>query len=113
MPRDKEKQREYNRLYNIKNKEILKQNRQTANSKKLSTIRQWRFRGILCFNFDLLYDIFLSTTHCEFCDIKLTTDRYNRSTTKCLDHDHSITDRFNVRGVLCHTCNNKDVLSTN
>jgi hypothetical protein len=31
-------------------------------------------------------------------------------TTRCLDHDHSITDRFNVRGVLCGKCNLKDVL---
>ena len=52
----------------------------------------------------------LKTTQCEICEVKLTIDRYTTSTTRCLDHDHSINDRFNIRGVLCHSCNSKDVL---
>ena len=133
MPQTKEERAEYARLYYIKNKEKISQGRKerdklwrlknkekhkeyfteyykSEKGKKVSTIGQWRHRGILCFDFDLLYDIFLSTTNCEFCNVELTTDRYNTSTTKCLDHNHDINDRFNVRGVLCLSCNVKDVL---
>ena len=125
MPKTKEERKEYMRLYYLKNKETKKENnklwrqknkgyikeyRQTEQGKKSNIIGKWRHLGILCFNFDLLYDIFLKTTNCEFCNVKLTTGRYMTSTTKCLDHDHSINDMFNVRGVLCQSCNIKDVL---
>ena len=104
----------YNNKYYELNKEKLKQNQReynkTEQGKKYHRISSWNEQGILCFDWDMLYDIFLSTTNCEFCDIELTTGRYNTSTTKCLDHDHSINDMFNVRGVLCQSCNTKDVL---
>ena len=127
MPiKDPVKRKEYHRLYRIKNKEKIKQNhinnkeyqreyqreyRQTDKSKKINRIGQWKYIGILCFDYDLLNDIFLKTTNCEFCNVELTTGRYNTSTTKMLDHDHNITDRFNIRGVLCNVCNIKDVLN--
>jgi len=91
-----------------KNKEYYKQYRQSPKGKKSRRICDWKRAGILCFDYDLLYDIFLSTKRCEFCDIELTEGIC--MTTRCLDHDHSITDRFNVRGVLCGRCNLKDVL---
>ena len=112
--KDLEKRKEYNRQYRLKNKEKISQQKKeyhkTEAGKKTHRISQWKNRGILCFDFDLLYDLFLKTTHCEFCNCELTTDRYTQSTTRCLDHDHSITDKFNIRGVLCHLCNFKDVL---
>mgnify|MGYP003660348712 CR=1 FL=1 len=122
MPRDKEKKKEYmkeyNRLYRLKNKENIKKYRndnkerqliynKTEKGKKSMVIGNWRRWGILCFDWDLLYDIFLSITNCEFCNVELNT---NGATRKCLDHDHSINDKFNVRGVLCKSCNFKDVL---
>ena len=116
MPRNLEKQKEYNRLYYIKNKERSlkrgkrKEYEQTDTRKNGNRISKWKQHGILCFDFDLLNHIFLSTTNCEFCNCILTTGRYTTSTTRCLDHDHSINDMFNVRGVLCHSCNTKDVL---
>tara|TARA_R110002167_G_scaffold87389_1_gene236209 strand:+ start:175 stop:522 length:348 start_codon:yes stop_codon:yes gene_type:complete len=114
MTLTKEQKKEYNRLYNIKNKEYYRNynvlHRQSPEGKKSSRISCWKTQGVICFNFDLLYDIFLKTTHCEFCNRELTVDRYNSSTTKCLDHDHSINNRFNIRGVLCHKCNTNDVL---
>jgi len=106
---NKEKVTERNRLYQIKNKQKLIEYRQTDTFKKSHRIGQWKHRGILCFDWNLLYDLFVSTTNCEFCNVELTIDKKPTSTTRCLDHDHSITDRFNIRGVLCHSCNNKDV----
>tara|TARA_R110000787_G_scaffold143192_1_gene256832 strand:+ start:236 stop:661 length:426 start_codon:yes stop_codon:yes gene_type:complete len=107
----KEKLNEQNRLYRLNHKEERKEYirlwQQTDQGKKTNTISNWRHRGILCFDFDLLYDIYLSTTHCEFCQVELNT---NGSTRKCLDHNHDITDRFNIRGILCNSCNVKDVL---
>ena len=134
MPKTKEEIKEYKRLYQIKNKDKIKQWRidnkekikqyridnkdkkslyqKTEQGKKVHRIGQWKYRGILCFDYNLLYDLFVSTTKCEFCNIQLTTGRYNTSTTRCLDHDHSINDKFNIRGVLCNSCNRKDVLKT-
>ena len=108
--KNKEKLKKQTNEYYIKNQEFYKKYRQSDKSKKSNRISKWKEQGILCFNFDLLYDIVLSTTNCEFCQVELTTGRYNTSTTKMLDHDHSIKDKFNVRGVLCNSCNAKDVL---
>ncbi len=130
MPyKDPEKQREYKRLYRLKNKkknkeyfreyylknkehmdkkhsENLKKYKDTEAHKKTQTISRWRFRGILCYDFNLLYDLFLSTNKCEYCECDLNICNKSK---KCLDHDHSINDKFNIRGVICHSCNSKDV----
>jgi len=127
----KEEKREYHRQYRLKNKEKLKEyhkkyskeynikNRDKLNKKainhsktykgiKSTRINKWKSRGILCFNWDLLYDIFLSTKNCEYCNCELTDGLSANS--RCLDHNHNITDKFNIRGVLCRSCNVKDVL---
>ena len=107
---NKEKKKEQIRLYKLNNEEKIKIYKQSEQGKKTHRISNWKRYGIICFNFDLLYDLFVSTDKCEFCDIKLTIDKITTSTTKCLDHDHNITDKFNIRGVLCWSCNIKDVL---
>ena len=94
----------------LKNKEAILKYNTTGKGKIIKIISQWKSRGILCFDYNLLYDIFVKTTNCEFCNVELTIDTITTSTTRCLDHNHNITDRFNVRGVLCHLCNFKDVL---
>ena len=107
---NKQEKKEYNRLYHSENREKIKQKKmewtQTEKGKKSHIISNWRYIGILCFDWDLLYDLFLKTTNCEFCNVELNT---NTKTLKCLDHNHSIKDKFNVRGVLCLSCNIKDV----
>tara|TARA_R110000824_G_scaffold73070_1_gene186246 strand:+ start:207 stop:593 length:387 start_codon:yes stop_codon:yes gene_type:complete len=108
--KNKERINEKMRLYDHKNKEHIKEYRQSQQGKKAGRISNWKQRGILCFDYNLLYDIFVKTTHCEFCNCILTAGRYTTSTTRCLDHNHNITDRFNIRGVLCNSCNIKDVL---
>jgi hypothetical protein len=70
-------------------------------------ISNWKTRGIIFCDYDLLYDIYINTTHCDICKIKFTEDKQRSNTTRCLDHDHNINDCENVRAVVCHSCNNK------
>ena len=109
--KNKEKRKEYDIKYHEKNKEkrneYMKEYRQTPQGKKSNTISQWRERGILFHDYDLLHDIYLSTTHCHFCKCLLNQCGSSR---KCVDHNHDIHDDINVRGILCQVCNTKGVL---
>ena len=109
--KNKKKMDELHKLWILNNKEHIKEYskeyHKSEKGKKIYRIADWKRQGILCFDWNLLYDIFLSTNKCEICEVKQTTDRYTTKTTRCLDHDHSINDRFNVRYVLCHSCNVK------
>jgi len=111
----KEYMKKYDKHYREKNKEYYKQYyRQymkeyinTSKGKKVTRISSWKTQGIIFHDYDLLYDIYIHTTHCDYCKCEL--DKCNKSR-KCLDHDHSTTDIENVRGILCFHCNVKDVL---
>ena len=78
----------------------------TPEKKKKIIIYNWKRYGIIC-NYDEMYEKYLNTNTCDFCkkEIKMSRNR-------CLDHDHNITNSYNVRGVLCRRCNFKDVLKT-
>ena len=56
-------------------------------------------------NFEKIYDIYLSTTNCDKCNILLSNSKQNTPTTKCMDHCH-YTGEF--RRILCHSCNAKE-----
>ena len=88
---------EYDRVYN-----------QTSVGKKRNRISKWKSRGIISDDWDALYERYLNTTQCDSCNVLLTDNSPRTRTTKCLDHDHSIKDRENVRGILCHGCNMND-----
>ena len=89
-----------------------KQNTPTSWGTKGQRVSTWKNRGIIFHDWDLLYDIYTECKVCDYCkcDLKIGFT-YQSSNTKCLDHDHSITDYDNVRGILCMQCNFKDVLS--
>ncbi len=114
---NREKLKEYKRQYYLKNKEKNKKHkaeyqikyRKTKKGHKVQTLCSWKKKGILCFDWDLLYELYINTTHCEYCSVKLIQG-HHKSNCRCLDHDHSITDKFNIRGVLCNSCNLKDEL---
>tara|TARA_R110002049_G_scaffold303820_1_gene498433 strand:+ start:371 stop:841 length:471 start_codon:yes stop_codon:yes gene_type:complete len=111
--KNKEKMKEYMKEYNPNNKEKQKEYfqkyYQTPKGKKKRRIANWKHVKIVpnC-SWDEFYDKWEKSTNCEDCGVVMTVDRYNTSTTKCPDHDHSITDgRPNFRGFVCNGCNTR------
>ncbi len=108
---EQEKRREYYAKYRAKNREKTRQYdnqyRLTPKRNKYNTIYQWKNRyGINFHCYDTLYEIYESTTTCNFCG-----GGFSINNLKCVDHDHSITDGTdNVRAILCSRCNVRDVL---
>ena len=82
----------------------MKEYRKTPQGKKSNRISQWKFKGIIFHDYDILYDIYMNTTHCNKCKCELNKCERSR---KCMDHDHSITDTNNVRNIICNSCNVK------
>jgi len=98
MPyKDPEKRKQYQRQY-------YKQYNSTPEAKKNSRIAHWKHRGIIFHDYDLLHEMYIATYYCDECECELNKCNSSR---KCLDHDHSITDKDNFRNILCHLCNIK------
>lgn len=114
--KNKEKLKEKNKKYTQENKEKIKQYKkewskeynQTPQGKKKLRIARWKRRGIVppC-SWDEFYDKWEKAIYCDDCGVVMTIDEGNTtSTTKCPDHDHSITDGSpNFRGFVCNACN--------
>lgn len=111
--------KEYMKEYYIKNKEKLKQQKseyyqnnkeiflernrrfwETLAGKKLRTINNWKYKGLISKDYETLYNNYLACTACQVCnkDFKSTKDR-------CMDHDH---DTGLFRQFLCQCCNVRD-----
>ena len=110
--KNKEKIKQYNKEHHKehyeKNKEkILQQKKeynQTEQGIKSRRINDWKRYGLICDNYDALYEHYLKTAYCDACKVQLTTDKENTATTKCMDHCHE-TGLF--RNILCVSCNSK------
>jgi len=106
MPhKDPEKYKQYQN-------EWKKKYRKTEKGLIAMRITNWKNRGIIFSDYHLLHDIYINTTHCDVCKIKLTEDKKRKNTTRCLDHDHTITDCENVRAIVCNECNMKIKVKT-
>tara|TARA_R110000796_G_scaffold193497_1_gene310000 strand:+ start:315 stop:680 length:366 start_codon:yes stop_codon:yes gene_type:complete len=95
--------------YKIKTKLATKKWRQENPEAytKSRILSNWRRRGLILREgetYDMIYDKYLSTTHCELCNVELSTEKKRSSKTKCMDHCHE-TNYF--RNILCHSCNFK------
>ena len=68
---------------------------------KTNSLSNWNKIGIIFMGLeDQIYDIYIHSSHCDRCKKK-----FKDSLDRCLDHDHDITDDFNVRGIVCRNCN--------
>ena len=107
---NKDKIKEQQKIYRQENKDKIKEKmkiyrqeyNQTDKGIKSKRISNWKTSGVVCDDYDKLYEMFINTTNCENCDILLTTDKVRTNTTKCLDHNHQ-TGLF--RYILCNRCN--------
>ena len=105
--KNKDKRLQQQKEYYLENKEKRKKYRQTPKGIKSRRIYDWKRHGVICDNWNALYDHYLKTSYCDFCRCELTYDKNTTATTKCLDHDHTITNRPNFRNILCNSCNIK------
>tara|TARA_R110001592_G_scaffold203499_1_gene453226 strand:+ start:391 stop:900 length:510 start_codon:yes stop_codon:yes gene_type:complete len=104
---NKDKVLQKKKEYYDENKDKIREYQNTEHGWKLRRINSWKHQGIICDNWDALYDHYLKTSFCDLCKVELTYDKVSTATTKCVDHDHSITDRPNFRAILCVSCNLK------
>ena len=99
---NKEKQKEY---YQANREKKLKQNqeyRKTENGIKSVRIVNWKRRGIICNDFDEIYEKYINTFSCDYCK-----EDFTEKNPRCLDHDH---ESGEIRGILCNRCNVRDVM---
>tara|TARA_R110000803_G_scaffold165902_1_gene229308 strand:- start:21 stop:467 length:447 start_codon:yes stop_codon:yes gene_type:complete len=93
--------KEYNQTE--KKKENDKKRGRTPKAKKYKRIFTWKNYGVICDDWDKLYEKYINTKNCELCNIELTEGK-NTNTRRSLDHNHYT---GLVRNILCSNCNSK------
>ena len=102
--KNRDKKRLYDKKYDEENKEKKRLYRQTEKGIKSRRIARWKHSGVICDDWNEIYNHYLRTSYCDICKVELTYDKLSTPTTKCLDHCHV---SGQVRNILCHSCNRK------
>ena len=123
--KNKEKIKLYQQSYDKKNKEIkaIRDKKRRENNpekfaetrkknrynnydsyRKSEIISDWKYMGLVCSDYDLLYSNYLAETYCDICRVKFGKKGDGTNTFKCMDHSHE-TGLF--RNFLCNPCNIK------
>jgi|TARA_R100000081_G_scaffold79485_1_gene46277 hypothetical protein len=89
--------KEYYQRNKVKHIQQTNEYGKTEKGKKILTIGQWKHKGLICDNYDQVYQLWLDSTHCDKCG------RDYNGTIKCMDHCHT-TGAF--RAIVCSKCNN-------
>tara|TARA_R110000796_G_C14323863_1_gene408190 strand:+ start:43 stop:564 length:522 start_codon:yes stop_codon:yes gene_type:complete len=76
---------------------------QTEKGIKSYRIRNWKSQGVISEDYNVMYDYYINCKNCEKCNVVLTFDK-NKSTRRCLTHNHK-TGQF--QNVLCQGCSRK------
>lgn len=67
---------------------------------------KWNLIGVIFdeigHTFDWWFESYIYATNCSCCN-----KRFKNTRDRQLEHNHSITDAFNVRGIVCQTCNRR------
>lgn len=98
-----EKQKAYVEDNKDKIKERKRAYSKTPNGKKFISINNWRYKGMITDDWEDVYNIYKITECCNYC--KKT---FKNNLDKHLDHNHETGE---IRGVLCRSCNQRDVYS--
>jgi len=69
-------------------------------SPKSHMIYNWKKSGLICDDYNALYETYIETTECQHCQTEFTEKNW-----RCMDHDHE-TGLF--RKIVCHRCNARD-----
>jgi len=66
-------------------------------SPKNTMIYNWKKSGLICDDYNALYETYIKTMECQHCQTEFT-----KNNKRCLDHDHT-TGLF--RKIICNRCN--------